>query len=196
MYIMRVRHAGRKRSRSGPPRAALASAALFRYQMGWEGISTRSWLTFIGVAAVLVVMHELELEQMMAVVREGAKPQAAATHTAPDPLELQAEKIKQLERQVASLRQVNSAPSGGSGSPPAASTHVSAPPTVLAAELGGTSTAPSQRQRVLTAPVKCRADFAERANDLGLTHYAAEIGVNNGWFSRYAHATCPSPPSK
>ena len=180
--------------------------------MGCEGISTRSWLTFIAVAAVLVVMHELVLEQLMAVGRGGAKPQAAATDTAPAvprqqvelqdekinqlEIELQAEKIKQLEMQVASLRQVNSAPSGGSGSPPAASTHVSAPPTVLAAELGGTSTAPSQRQRVLTAPVKCRADFAERANDLGLTHYAAEIGVNNGWFSRYAHATCPSPPSK
>jgi hypothetical protein len=42
------------------------------------------------------------------------------------------------------------------------------------------------RQRVLSTPCKCRSDFAERANDLGLTHYACEIGVNDGVFARYA----------
>ena len=176
--------------------------------MGSGQISTRSWLTFIGVAVVMIVLHELVLEQTMLFGRR-AKEQAAATDTAPavqrQQIELQAEKIKQLEGEVASLRQVNSASSGSSGSPPAApnppspavaSTHALAPPPARAAELGGASTAASQRQRVLTAPVKCRADLAERANELGLTHYAAEIGVNDGVFARYAHATCPLPPSK
>ena len=151
-----------------------------------EGVvTTRAAASLVAMAVGIILLNGLVLEEGW--IEAGSSAPASASDTvapaaaAPPP---------SAAAPLAAASSVPTAPPAPlpppSPLPPPLPPPPPPPPPSSSSSSSAATGAVTPRQRVLSTPCKCRSDFAERANDLGLTHYACEIGVNDGVFARYA----------
>eukprot|EP01046_Picozoa_sp_COSAG06_P008438 COSAG06_NODE_427_length_15900_cov_371.736519_10_plen_228_part_00 len=150
-----------------------------------EGVvTTRAAASLVAMAVGIILLNGLVLEEGW--IEAGSSAPASASDTVAPAAAAPPPSAAAPLAAASSVPTAPPAPLPPPSPPPPPLPPPPPPPPSSSSSSAAATGAVTPRQRVLSTPCKCRSDFAERANDLGLTHYACEIGVNDGVFARYA----------